>query len=101
MGLTMQNLINMVTTAKEEGYPLIGIKIKMDGFEKEEIIINPSENFDTKLACYVKTYDENLNHKFSGDTKIKISGFTFGGTFDEIEGDLIWNDDDDDDDDLD
>lgn len=97
MGLTMQNLINMVETAKEEGYLFIGIKINMDGFEKDEVIINPRENFDTKLAYYIKTYDENLIHKFSGETKIRISGFTYGETFDEIEGDLIWNDSEDDD----
>ena len=59
----------------------------MDGFTKPEIIINESENFDSKLAYYKKAYNEDLTLKaFNG---IKIIGFTFGDNFSEIEDDLI------------
>jgi hypothetical protein len=90
MTLTMKHLINMVKTAKEEDAIYIGIKIKMDGFAKDEVIINEKENFDAKLGYYMSTYDDNLNHKFAQG--ISISGFTYGDDFDSIEGDLIWDD---------
>lgn len=86
--LTMDNLIKCFEGAKESEVRYIGLKINMDGFAKDEVIINPRENFDTKLEYYKKTYDENLNHKYSKG--ISISGFTFGEDFREIEDDLLW-----------
>ena len=85
--LTMQNLINTFEVAIECGAKFIGLKIAMDGFDKDEVIINPYENFKSKLAYYEKTYDEDLNHKYSKG--IRITGFTFGEYFDDIQYDLI------------
>jgi hypothetical protein len=65
----------------------VGIKVKMEGFPRGEIIINENENFDKKFAYYKKAYDSDLTLKaFSG---IRIVGFTYGDTFDEIEHDLM------------
>lgn len=44
--LTMINLERCFESAKEQGYPYAGVKIKMEGFEEPEVIINPIANFD-------------------------------------------------------
>jgi len=87
MNLTMSDLESCFNTANEQGYSYIGIEIQMEGFAKPEVIINPEENFDTKLAYYKKAYNDNLTLKsFNG---IKIIGFTCGDNYDEIEDDLV------------
>lgn len=87
MDLSMKNLEKCIITAKERGFQFIGVKIQMEGFEKPEVIINQTENFDTKLAYYKKAYNEDLTLKsFNG---IRIIGFTYGDDFMEIEEDLI------------
>lgn len=83
----MEHLINNFDQAKLQEARFVGLLIRMDGFEKDEIIINEKENFDTKLEYYKNTYDESLNHKFAKG--IRISGFTFGDTFDDIQADLV------------
>jgi hypothetical protein len=84
--LTIEQLVNCFNAAKSGYWNYVGIKIHMDGFPKDEIIINQMENFDSKLDYYKKTYDENLNHKFAQG--IKIVGFTYGDFFSELEDDL-------------
>jgi hypothetical protein len=86
--LTMGNLVQNFKTAKEQGAKFIGILINMDGFPKNEVIINESENFDSKLKYYQATYDSNLNHRFAKG--ISIVGFTYGDSFDDIQSDLIY-----------
>lgn len=34
-------------------------------------------------------YDDNLEYEYDGENGMKISGFTYGNSFDEIEKDLI------------
>ena len=83
----MENLINNFEGAKKSDAKYVGVVVMMQGFEKPEIIINTKENFDTKLAYYQKAYNEDLTLKtFNG---IKIVGFTYRDSFNEIEKDLI------------
>jgi len=85
--LTMENLEKCFESAKEQRYPYVGIKIKMKGFEEPEVIINPNANFDKKLDYYKNAYNDDLTLKsFNG---IKIIGFSYGDTYDEIEMDLV------------
>jgi len=85
--MTMDNLEKCFDRAKFMERKYVGVKIAMEGFIKPEIIINESENFDSKLAYYKKAYNEDLTLKtFNG---IRIIGFTFGESFDDIEEDLI------------
>lgn len=56
---------------KEAGKPM-ELVIEMPGFPAPEIITNPPENIDGKLAYYEKTYDENCEHKHA--TGIRIVG---------------------------
>lgn len=86
MNLTVENLETCFDEAKESGAKFVGVVIDMEGFPQPEVIINPAENIDSKLAYYKKTYDENLQHKFAPG--IKISGFSFGDNYDDIEHDL-------------
>jgi len=85
--LTLDSLENTFEAAYQNGARLVAVKIEMQGFEKPEVIINQTENFKTKLEYYKKAYNQDLTLKaFNG---IKIIGFTFGDTFDDIESDLI------------
>jgi hypothetical protein len=59
----------------------------MEGFEKPEVIINPKQNFDTKLTYYIKAYNNDLTLKsFNG---IKIVDFAIGDDFDDIQWMLL------------
>jgi len=84
------NIVNLETCFDEaynNGARYVGVKIQMQGFEKPEIIVNQVENFKTKLEYYKKAYNQDLTLRtFNG---IKIIGFTYGDTFDDIESDLI------------
>ncbi|WP_291299862.1 hypothetical protein [Desulfosporosinus sp. BICA1-9] len=85
--LTIEYLSNTFERAKELDYRFVGILIEKDGFEMPEVIINQVENFDSILAYYEKTYNENLNHKYAEGKR--ISAFTFGNSFSEIQEYLL------------
>ena len=85
--INIKNLEVCFYTAIEKSMKYVAVKIQMQGFEKPEIIINQKENFDTKLAYYKKAYNKDLTLKaFNG---IKIIGFTYGDSYNEIETDLV------------
>ncbi len=71
---TMKDLEEVVGIAIKKNEPL-GLLIEMPGFELPELITNPVVNLKKKLDYYRKTYDENLEHKYSKG--IKIIGYTF------------------------
>ncbi|MFL1672651.1 hypothetical protein [Paenibacillus dendritiformis] len=87
--LSSESMIDCFNHAKELGVKFIGVKIQMDGFPKDEVIINECENIDDKVAYYKKTYDNDLNHRFAQG--IKITGFGFGDTFMDIQHQLLKN----------
>lgn len=61
----------------------VGIVIKMDGFEKPELIINITDNFQEKLEYYKRAYNEDLTLKsFNG---IKIVDFVASDCISVIE----------------
>ncbi|WP_242951361.1 hypothetical protein [Clostridium kluyveri] len=65
----------------------VGVKIKMQGFPKPEIIINENANFDSKFAYYKGAYNEDLTLKsFNG---IEIIDFAYGNSFNDIQKALI------------
>jgi hypothetical protein len=85
--LTIEGLKKCYYEASQQDKKFVGVLIEMPGFEKPEVIINPTENFDEKFAYYQSAYDENLNHKHAAG--IKIIGFTHGDTFGELQRDMI------------
>ena len=86
--LTIDSLANMVDEAIMSNATYIGVKIQMQGLTKPEVIINEMENFKSKLEYYKQSYNTDLTLKaFNG---IKIVGFTFGNSYDDIESDLVY-----------
>ena len=88
MNLTMVNLENCFNTAYEKRCPFVAVKVKMQGFEKPEIIINQLKNVKEKLAYYQRAYNDDLTLK--ANPGIKITGFSYGDSFKDIEDDLLW-----------
>lgn len=87
MKFTMQDLIKCFNKAKEYDYTYIGVRIKIKGYSKPEIIINPKSNFDKKLEYYKQNYNEDLTLKNSDN--IRITGISYGDDFDNIEYTLM------------
>ncbi|OME54049.1 hypothetical protein BSK59_15825 [Paenibacillus odorifer] len=85
--LTLDGLIDCFDTARNESYEFVAIRVKMEGFPKDEIIVNPYENIEAKLKYYMETYDQNLKHRFAQG--ISITGYTCVDTIEDIQEDLI------------
>ena len=62
----------------------MGVAITIGDSVIPELIINLNENFESKMKYYISHYDDNLVHKFSKDTEIKIQKFIFSDSIDEI-----------------
>jgi hypothetical protein len=87
MELKMKNLINCFNTTNEQQFNWVAVLVKNINSEGEELIINPYVNFDDKLEYYQKAYTDDLVLKtYNG---IKIVGFTFGNTLEDIENQLF------------
>lgn len=85
--LTINNLENCFSAAKENGAKFVGVKISMKDFPVPEVIINEYPNFDKKLEYYKGAYNTKLARKATD--AIKIVGFTYGNSYEEIQKDLI------------
>ncbi|EJS62024.1 hypothetical protein ICU_05192 [Bacillus cereus BAG2X1-1] len=83
MELTLERLEQCFNEAVSEGAEYVAVKIEMDGFPSDEVIINGKENIDTKLEYYKKTYNKDLEHKYAPG--IRIVGFTYDYTFSGIQ----------------
>jgi hypothetical protein len=82
--LTLTALNECFEDAVDFGARYVAVKIAI-GLSQEEVIINPRSNFDEKKTYYNHAYNESLRHKFSGDSDIRITSFTYGDSFMEIE----------------
>ena len=85
--INIDNLENCFRSAIDSNYNYVAVKICMEGFEIDEIIVNPIENAEAKLKYYKDTYKDDLTHKYAGD-KIRIVGCTFGDSLADIEEDF-------------
>ena len=86
--LKMQDLESCFKTAKEEGVAFIGIKFKVEKFERPEIVINELEDFDKKLEYYKKYYNDDLVLRESRGRR--IIGLSYGDSLCYIENELLW-----------
>lgn len=88
MELTIKNLELCFQNAVELGFKYVAVRVRMEGFNSDEVIINQLDNAVAKLEYYKSAYNYDLTHKHAG-SKIQIVGFTFGDTFEEIEEDFF------------
>ena len=86
--LKMSDLEFSFKTAKDKGVAYIGIKVEIKGFERPEIIINESENFDKKLEHYKRMYNDDLTLKELNG--IRIIGISYADSLGYIENELLW-----------
>ena len=86
MILTIKSLENCFNGAIKNNANYLGVKVQLEDRSYSEVIINERRNFDFKWDYYTKAYNEDLIHKHN--EKIKIIGFTYGNTFEDIERDL-------------
>lgn len=81
--LTLDGLEDCFRMAEGMEWNYVGVKIQMEGFEKPEVIINPKENFRTKLDYYKKAYNNDLVLKtFNG---IRIIDYCYADSYEEIQ----------------
>ncbi|MED3540726.1 hypothetical protein ABEX53_01255 [Bacillus toyonensis] len=82
MGITLEELEKCFNEALIEEAEYVAVLIEMDGIPSDEVIINDKHNIDSKLAYYMKTYNEDLEHRYTPG--IRIVGFAYGYLFSEI-----------------
>ncbi|EJQ31581.1 hypothetical protein IEC_05523 [Bacillus toyonensis] len=82
MGITLEELEKCFNEALNEEAEYVAVLIEMDGIPRDEVIINDKHNIDSKLAYYMKTYNEDLEHRYTPG--IRIVGFAYGYSFSEI-----------------
>lgn len=86
INMSIKNLARCFYEASKQEKKYVAVKIEMEGFKKDEII-NENANFDKKFQYYKKAHNDDLRLKtFNG---IKIIGFIYGDTFEEMEKDLL------------
>lgn len=80
---TINDLAICFSDAKLYKGKYVAVEVEMNGYDKNEIIVNEHENIDSKLEYYLNVYDENLEHKHSPG--IRIIDFTYFNKFEELE----------------
>ena len=86
--MNKQDLINILTEAHEVGAKYIAIKVDMTAFDYTEIIVNYKGNISAKPDYYKRAYNDDLTLcSFDG---IRITGATYGTSYEKIESDLLF-----------
>lgn len=89
MGLTLENLKLAVRGALDNKAKYVGVAVRNEMIEQTEIIINTTSNMlRGKLDYYLSAYNNDLTLKTNN--KIRIVGFTFADTANDIFEDLAY-----------
>lgn len=80
--LSLKTLVDTFNAGKDAGHNFFACRIQMDGFPKNELQLNPMDNLEEKIAYMEKTYDENLQNKFS--PVIRIVNYATGSNVEDI-----------------
>lgn len=84
---TLDDLEKCFLDALANGTEFVAVKMQLPGMIAAEVIINPLENFDSKMTFYRQTYNDNLeNKKVKG---LEIVDFVAGDNFREIQNYLL------------
>jgi hypothetical protein len=78
----MQELENMFKHAEKANY-YVAVVVEMDGFPRNEVIINHPDNIAAKLDYYKKTYKPDCEHKHAAG--VRIVDCAIGDSFEQIE----------------
>jgi hypothetical protein len=81
--MNMEDLEQCFKKAMKDKANYIAVKIETKGCKAPEVIINPYENFETKLDYYQNAYSDDLALKNCKD--IKITDFMAAYNFEELE----------------
>lgn len=85
--LKKEDLINCFEQAKKVNAVYIGVVIETRGSKGSEVIINPRENFESKLEYYKNAYNDDMILKtYDG---ICITKIDYGNTFQQLECSLL------------
>lgn len=85
--MNKETLIDCFEQAKKLNAVYIGVLVETRGSEKPEIIINPRENFDSKLEYYKNAYNDDMVLKtYDG---IRITKIDYGNSFHQLECSLL------------
>lgn len=79
----MKALEDCFDRAIEFGANYVAVKIKIPNIKEVEVVINPRKNFGRKLLYYKIAYNDDLTLKSFNE--IKIVGFTYGNSYEQIE----------------
>lgn len=79
----MDTFETLLQNALKNETPWMYVLMQMPNTDDEEIIVNPITNFEAKLEYYKNQYDEEMCHKYVEG--LRIVGFGFVESLDEIE----------------
>lgn len=85
----MAHLIACFQLAKASRSRYVAVRIAMEGYPEEEVIINKYANFDKKLEYYKNAYNDDLTLK--ANNNIRITGFIYAETYDEIRKEFYYD----------
>ena len=83
MNLTMADLKSCFQSAVEMNAKFMGVKISVPNCPENEVIINPTVNFEAKLTYYMGAYNADLTLKTF--KMINITGFAYGNNYRTLE----------------
>ena len=86
MSFTLADLEAVFAAAEQEGAAYVGVRIEMDDFPSDEVIINPAQNIAQKLSYYKQVYGESCAHRHAPG--IRIVGAAYGNGFCRIQKQL-------------
>lgn len=87
--MNKETLIDCFEQAKKLNAVYIGVLVETRGSEKTEIIINPRENFESKLEYYKNAYNDDMVLKtYDG---IRITKIDYGNSFNQLECSLLYS----------
>lgn len=73
-GLTLTDMFEL---AKKDKAKYVFVEVHIEGYPASEMIVNPIDNADKKLAYLLDTYNEDGSHKKGAPVSIVTYGYFF------------------------
>lgn len=85
--MKLEKLEKVFEEARKDGDEFIGVAISAPSSPEPELIINPKENFNSKLGYYMTAYNENC--ELNSYSLISIIDIASGNTASEVINKLL------------